>query len=47
MREISWKEIEVTGGKPTINTFGRASATVKEKILQIFIYHFHMRMKMQ
>ena len=31
-REISWKEIEVTGGgKPTINTFGRASATVKEK----------------
>ena len=47
-REISWKEIEVTGGgKPTINTFGRASATVKEKILQIFIYHFHMRMKMQ
>ncbi len=30
--EISWKEIEVTGGgKPTINTFGRASATVKEK----------------
>jgi len=31
-REISWKEIEVTGGgKPTINTFGRALATVKEK----------------
>ena len=31
-REISWKEIEVTGGcKTTINTFGRASATVKEK----------------
>jgi len=31
-REISWKDIEVTGGgKPTINTFGRASATVKEK----------------
>ena len=32
LREISWKDIEVTrGGKPTINTFGRASATVKEK----------------
>ena len=31
-REISWKDIEVTGGgKPTINTFGRASAAVKEK----------------
>jgi len=31
-REISWKDIEVTGGgKPTINTFGRALATVKEK----------------
>ena len=31
-REISWKDIEVTGGgKPTINTFGRASTTVKEK----------------
>ena len=31
-REISWKDIEVTGGgQPKINTFGRAAATVKEK----------------
>lgn len=30
-REISWKDIEITGGgKPTINTFGRASLAIKE-----------------
>jgi len=42
-REISWKDIEVTGGgKPTINTFGRASATVKEKnIIKIHISLSH------
>ena len=42
-REISWKDIEVTGeGKPTINTFGRASATVKEKnIINIHISLSH------
>jgi holo-[acyl-carrier protein] synthase len=30
-REISWKDIEVTGGgKPTIKTFRRASEAVKK-----------------
>ena len=30
-REVSWKDIEITGGgKPTINTSGRASLAVKE-----------------
>ena len=42
-REISWKDIEVTGGsKPTINTFGRASDIVKEKkITNIYISLSH------
>ena len=30
-REISWRDIEITGGgKPTINTFGRALVVVEE-----------------